>query len=344
MPHLEHPKITIIIPCRNEQFHIKKVISSLFAQKGVEASIEIIIADGRSEDGTREILNQMSTGDPRLRIIDNPGMIVSTGLNAAIRAARGDIVIRMDAHTECAQDYVKQCVHTLESTGADNVGGPWRAIGLSWLQKAIALSFQSPFSSGGAGSHRIAYEGLVDTVYLGCWHKDTLFRLGLFDEELIRNQDDEFNLRLLRSGGKIWQSPTIRSWYYPRSSLANLFKQYVQYGYWKVRVIQKHKLPASFRHLVPGIFVTILLALSFSSIFFSSTLLLLLGILSLYFFANFGASLLTCRRMVNWRYLLVMPFVFATYHFGYGWGFLKGVIDFFALKRSGRDAYRKLTR
>src|SRR5262249_19053843 len=150
----------------------------------------------------------MAHNDDRVRLIKNSGRIVSTGLNAAIRAARGEIIIRMDAHTEYAQDYVTNCVRVLRETGAQNVGGPWRAEGRTYLQRAIALAFNSPFSSGGARSHSVEYEGTVDTVYLGCWWKANLLDLGGFDEALVRNQDDELNLRLTRSGGKVYQTPT----------------------------------------------------------------------------------------------------------------------------------------
>jgi GT2 family glycosyltransferase len=271
-------------------------------------------------------------------------MIVSTGLNAAIRAAHGEIVIRMDAHTEYGSDYVARCIATLLASGADNVGGPWVARGRGYLQSAIALGFQSRFASGGAGSHRAEYEGEVDSVYLGCWRRETLLQAGLFDEELVRNQDDELNLRLLRRGGRIWQSPEIRSWYYPRSSLRALFAQYAQYGYWKVRVIQKHHVPASARHLVPGAFVASLLALTLAAPLTMVAQGLLAALLGLYVLANVSATLVTCRRPNNWKYVPVMPFGFAAFHFGYGWGFLRGAIDFLLLRTTGRVAYGQLTR
>src|SRR5262249_53760198 len=157
---------------------------------------------------------------------------------AAIRAAQGSIIIRMDVHTEYASDYIRQCLAVLQETGADNVGGPWVAKGNGLVSSAIAAAFQSPFAVGGARGHDFHYEGAIDTVYLGCWPREVFDRIGLFDEEFVRNQDDEFNLRLARAGGKIWQSPRIKSWYRPRGSLKALWRQYVQYGYWKVRVIQ----------------------------------------------------------------------------------------------------------
>jgi glycosyltransferase involved in cell wall biosynthesis len=336
--------VSVVLPCRNEARYIRGCLNGILSQDALSGDFEIIVADGMSDDGTTETLAQMSHADPRIRIIENHGKIVSTGLNAAIRKAHGEIIIRMDAHTEYAQDYIKRCVAVLQSVGAGNVGGPWQARGHSYLQYTIALAFQSVFSSGGAGSHRIGYEGPVDSVYLGCWRKETLLKLGLFDEELVRNQDDELNLRLIRAGGSIWQSPTIRSWYYPRSSLRALFTQYMQYGYWKVRVIRKHRLPASIRHLVPGGFVASLLVFALVAPWFRWGWLMPAALLGLYLCTNLATSLITCRTPVNWKYLPVMPFVFAAYHFGYGWGFLRGVLDFVVLKKGGRASYGELTR
>src|SRR5437867_3445709 len=239
------PAVSIVVPCRNERDHIEEVLQSILAQEVPSGGFEVIVADGLSDDGTRAILIRMAGEDSRLSIVDNPSAIVSTAFNAAIRVARGEIIIRMDAHTNYAADYVSQCVQLLSETAADNVGGPWIAKGKGRIGQAIAAAFQSSFANGGARAHNPNYSGPVDTVYLGCWRREIFDRIGFFDEELVRNQDDEFNLRLSRAGGLIWQSPRIKSWYRPRASLRSLWRQYVQYGYWKVRVIQKHCLPAS---------------------------------------------------------------------------------------------------
>ena len=262
--------ISIVLACRNEEKHIAGCVRSILGQARVPDEMELIVADGMSDDRTREVLSEIAATDPRVRVVDNPGRIAATGLNAAIRAARGQIILRMDAHTEYAPDYVRRCVEVLEETGADNVGGPARTRATTYMQGAIAAAYNSPYSVGGARFHDVDYEGWLDTVTYGCWRREIFDRIGLFDEELVRNQDDEFNLRTVRAGGRIWQSPSIRSWYSPRGSLRALFAQYRQYGYWKVRVIQKHRLPASIRHLVPGAFVLALgglgLAAPFSAV------------------------------------------------------------------------------
>jgi succinoglycan biosynthesis protein ExoA len=255
------PAVTLIVPCRNEKDYIESCIQSLFAQDLPAGSFEIIVADGLSNDGTREILARLAAAHACLRLVDNPGQIVPTGLNLAIRAARGQIIVRIDAHTQYAPDYVRQCLAVLHETGADNVGGPWVAHGTGYVGRAVAAAFQSPFAVGGAQGHNPHYTGPVDMVYLGCWPRAVFEHIGFFDEELVRNEDDEFNIRLSRAGGLIWQSPRIQSWYYPRASLRLLWRQYVQYGYWKVAVIQKHTWPAAGRHLVPGACVFTMLAL-----------------------------------------------------------------------------------
>ena len=337
--------ISIVSPCRNERDYIAGFVASLLAQElPASCTLEVLIADGMSDDGTREILDELAARHPQLTVVANPGRIVSKGLNAAIRAARGDVIVRMDAHTTYAPDYVRACVETLDRTGADNVGGPWRAEGQSGLQRAIALVSHSPFASGGGRSHALEYEGPVDTVYLGCWKKELFERVGLFDEELVRNQDDELCLRIVRAGGRVWQSPSIRSAYAPRRSLANLFSQYKQYGYWKVRVIQKHTLPASIRHLVPGAFVLALLALAVLSLFFAPARVLLALLLGAYAVANLIATVHTCLAAGSFRYLPVIPIVFASYHVGYGYGFLRGVVDFLLLRRGGGEAFTAITR
>jgi glycosyltransferase involved in cell wall biosynthesis len=315
---------------------------SILAQEGVRGGIEIIVADGISDDGTREILNKLEKEDSRVKVIENPGRIIATGLNAAIRMAQGKVIVRMDAHTRYAPEYVRQCIEVLKETGADNAGGPWVAEGKGYIGGAIAAAFQSPFSVGGARGHDPSYEGPIDTVYLGCWPRAVLHRLGLFDEQLVRSEDDELNLRLSRAGGKIWQSPRIKCWYQPRESLGALFKQCVADGYWKVRVIQKHKLPASIRHLVPGAFVLTLLTLPVAGLWLHFAAWCWVGVVGIYSLSSITASYMTARNR-GWKLFPLFPVVFACYHIGYGYGFLRGVIDFFVFNKP-HQKFTKVTR
>jgi succinoglycan biosynthesis protein ExoA len=325
--------ISVIVPCRNEKKHVCSFLDSLLAQELSGFEWEIIIADGMSDDGTRELLAEYQRNHRRIHIMDNPGRIVSTGLNAAIRAARGEVVIRLDVHTEYAPDYIRRCVETLEASGADNAGGPLRVKPTDYRGRVFAAAHCSPFAVGGSRIHNVAYEGYVDTVYLGCWRKVTIERLGLFDETLVRNQDDELNLRLIRSGGKIWQSPGIVSWYQPRKTVKGLFRQYCQYGFWKVAVIRKHRIPASWRHLVPGAFVaanlTLLLVIVVGTLGGTPRLAALTAIVwaalgAVYASACLAASGISARNH-GWAIFPALPPVFAIYHVSYGLGFVLGM-------------------
>jgi len=340
-----NPEVSVILPCRNEARHLGKLVRSLLAQLPADGGFEIIAADGLSEDNTRTILQELASRHPELnlKVIDNPGRTAPCGFNLALRVARGKLILRMDAHTEYAPDYIRQCVATLLVTGAANVGGPWVARGQTYLSRAIAAAFGCDWVVGGARGHDPDYEGVVDTVYLGCWERSTLEKLGGFDEELVRNQDDELNLRITKSGGRVWQSPLIRSWYQPRNSLAELFKQYMQYGYWKVRVIQKQRLPASWRHLVPGAFVFALIGFGLGALCSRISLGLWLATVTAYALLNLIASISSARRG-GWRLLPALPLVVACFHFGYGYGFLHGIWDFVIRRKGGSKAFTVLTR
>ena len=346
---LRRRSISIVVACRNEAKHIRPFLNSVLAQDFSDFNWEVIIADGESNDGTCELLTQEALSNPRIILLENPARIVATGLNAAIKVAHGEIILRMDAHTEYALDYVRKCVETLEATGASNVGGPARTRAQGPRARAIEAAYHSRFSSGGARFHDEGFDGYVDTVPYGCWWKQTLERLGMFDERLVRNQDDELNLRITRGGGKIWQSSKIVSWYTPRPTLLSLFHQYFQYGFWKVFVIREHKTPASLRHLVPGGFVLInilLIALLIGSTVFKFRLLMLATlrleviVLITYMLGCIIAACFSARRF-GWRLFRYLPFTFAVFHSSYGLGFLLGVLDTL-FKRSPREHFRDL--
>ncbi len=329
-------RVSIVVACRNEAAHICDLLDSIHSQQMDGIPWEAIIADGMSTDGTPDIIAAFCHRDERIRLIDNPGKIVSTGLNAAIRVARGEIIVRMDAHTVYAPDYIRKCLEEMESTKADNVGGPARTAPKSLRGKAVAAAYHARFSTGGAKFHDVEFEGWVDTVPYGCWKKSTLVSLGGFDESLVRNQDDELNLRLRRAGGKIWQSPRIVSWYTPRADLGKLFRQYFQYGFWKVAVIRKHRLPGSWRHLVPVVFVlgnilglaaTSTTAFLRNPLWFTVVVSVWLSAIALYATASLVASINACRSK-EWAILWYLPAVFFVYHVSYGLGFSLGLVKF----------------
>jgi glycosyltransferase involved in cell wall biosynthesis len=317
--------ISVIAPCRNEAAFIDTFCDSVLRQQLPEGwHMEVLIADGLSDDGTRELLQERCARDGRLVLVDNPGRIVSTGLNACIARARGEVIARLDIHAVFAPDYLACCVDALERSGADNVGGPWVAQGTSPMGVAIAAAFQCRWVVGGARSRDRTYEGEVDTVYLGCWRREAFTRFGLFDETLVRNQDDEHNLRLRRNGGKVWQSCAIRSVYHPRGSLRHLYAQQQQYGYWRPFVVRKHGQPGSWRQFVPLLFVT---TLAVSVLLLPWTLLPAATLMALYGGYLAFASIAAAWAARIWRPLWRLPAVIAAFHLGYGWGTGQGVWD-----------------
>lgn len=388
--------VSIVVPCRNEYLHIEKCVRSLMAQALPPGGFEIIVSDGMSDDGTRDILARLqqecggqapvvgrpfielaSSGDttspgsetsalnpraPLLRVVDNNAGVTPCGMNSGIRASCGQWIAIMGAHNRYAPDYLVRCLEGALLTGVDNIGGAMVCEGETLVQKAIAAAHHSAFAVGGARWHKPDYEGPADTVFGGFYKREVFERIGLFDEGFVRNQDDEFNLRLIRSGGTIWHSPLIKSWYRPRNSLGGLFRQYIQYGYWKVRVIQKHKLPASPRHLVPGAFLltlALLLLLSTCSFLLSTaapvpwsvvshfcfllSAFCFISLIGSYLLAVVAASAITAAK-TDWKLLPILLFVFPCYHFGYGSGFLRGVWDFAILRRGAACTFAELTR
>jgi succinoglycan biosynthesis protein ExoA len=338
--------ISVIAPCFNERAHLKAFCAAL-AQQQLPAglAVEVLIADGMSDDGTRDLLQQISARDSRFKLVDNPGRIVSCGLNRCLQQARGQIIVRMDLHTVYASDYVAQCVEALQFSQADNVGGPWRAIAEpdQPTQQAIAAAFQSRWLAGGARSRQLDFNGWVDTVYLGCWRREAFERYGGFDEQLVRNQDDEHNLRITCRGGRIWQSSAIVSSYRPRRSVGALFRQYLQYGYWKPFVMRKHGQPASIRHVVPALLLVLIMVLLVA---------MPLGMPAWPFWLLLGsyAGLLVLSATLiaaagrAWGLWWRLPLVIAAYHTGYGLGGLLGWIDVARGAATGRGRFTHITR
>ncbi len=339
--------VSVIVPCRNEQRYIEAFCTGVTAQDlPPEWILQLVVADGESDDGTRELLAATSARDPRVVWISNPGRIVSTGLNAALRIAAGDVIVRMDVHTQYAPNYVRQCIAELQATGADNVGGPWRAepdADGGPMQHAVAAAFQSRWVAGGARSRQLGHDGWVDTVYLGCWPRATFERFGGFDDSLVRNQDDEHNLRIVKGGGRVWQSSRIRSVYRPRATLRQVFRQYLQYGYWKPFVMKKHGQAASARHVVPGVFIA-LLGLASSVAVLGGPAWPLVCVAAPY---AVGVGAMTVAvgagRRLSWPVWCRVPAVIAAYHLAYGAGSILGWWDVSRGGR-GRERFASLTR
>ncbi len=319
--------ISIILPVRNEAKSMGVSLKNILNQINLVYSFEVIVVDGLSTDDTRYIVKEYQQNHSNIILIDNPEKIVPIGFNKALLIAKGDIIIRIDGHTVIAPDYVANCVKLLQESEADNVGGRMNAMGTSRFGKAVAIATSTPFGVGGSRFHYSEKEEWVDSVYMGAWKREVFEKIGLFDEELVRNQDDEFNYRLRKSGGKILLSPAIKSKYTVRSNPTALWKQYFQYGFWKVRVLQKHPGQMSVRQFIPAAFV--------ASLFFSLILalvnpifgVLLSLIVGMYLIANLLASILSAAKK-GWQHFFLLPFVYAILHFSYGLGFLVGLVKF----------------
>ncbi len=316
--------VSVIIPMRNEENFIGACLDSIIANDYPKEYLEVIVLDGMSSDRSREIVLDYSARYPYIRLLDNPGRIAPTALNIGIREARGEIIIRMDAHAVYAPDYISNCVELLQTSGAANVGGLQRAIGNNYISNAIALATTSRFGIGDAKYRYAEKEMWVDTVYLGAWYKKTLEAIGGFNEKWVVNQDYELNYRLRAAGKKILLSPKIRCWYFVRDSLRKLARQYFRYGMWKVKTLVAHPDSLRWRQMAPPLLVT---ALLLSMILLVSGQKIGLFIPLIYFIASLVASVVLAFKR-GLRYLPILPIVFWTLHLSWGTGFFAGLVRF----------------
>lgn len=323
--------VSVVIPVRNEEKYIAKCVESVLNQDFPKKDMELILVDGASEDRTVAIIEDFAAKYDFIRLCENPRRTVQHALNIGIKSAVGKYVVRMDAHSEYASDYVSECVRHLEKTNAENVGGPMVARGKTRLQKVIAAAYHSPFALGGGKFHDENYEGYADTVYLGAFKRETLLRLGLYDEALPRNEDDDLNLRILKSGGRVYVTPKIKSVYYPRSRYGALFKQYFEYGLWKVTVIKKHGKFARLSHLVPVLFFLFVAMFPVLSLFSGLACLTFAVVMLIYLSLSFYFSLKSkyLRRFCDKLRLVWVHFVL---HIAYGAGFFCGIFKFWHAK------------
>jgi succinoglycan biosynthesis protein ExoA len=250
------PTVTIAMPAYNEEHYIEACIASVQAQDYPADRIEILVADGRSTDRTREILARLTAADPRIKLVDNPARLQAAGLGLIVKQATGDVIVRMDVHAEYAPDYVRTCVETLERTGADNVGGAQRAKARTAFQRALCAALESPLGVGGAKYRSAESEGYVDTVFLGAFRRRVFETIGLWDPGAITNEDAELNQRILDSGGQIYLSRDIVVHYFPRESLKSLATQYFRYGRGRARTLLKLGSIPTLRPLLPFFMVS----------------------------------------------------------------------------------------
>jgi glycosyltransferase involved in cell wall biosynthesis len=333
----EAPFVSVVMPIRNEANYIYRSLSAVMLQDYPPDRMEVIVADGASTDATLEIVKSLQSDYSNLRLINNPGRVAATGLNQAISQAQGEIIIRVDGHCEIARDYVHRCVGHLRNGEVDVVGGPLQTVGEGYIACGIALAMSSRFGVGGSAFRTLPNATmLTDTVAFPAFTKAAIERAGPFDEELVRNQDDEYNYRLRKMGARILLAANVQCRYYSRSSLWSLWRQYFQYGYWKVRVMQKHPRQMRLRQIVPAAFAAALLMslliMPFSVVAGWSLAL----VLSSYLLANLASSLQEARK--DWKLLPLLPPAFAILHLSYGLGFLVGLVRFSGWWRTRSDS------
>ena len=339
------PFVSIIIPCRNEEKFIAKCLDSIIANNYPKDRLEILVIDGMSEDGTRKIVGRYTQQYPFIGLLDNPKKITPAALNIGIKHAKGDIIVRMDAHSTYEKDYISKCVKYLNEYKADNVGGIWiiNPRNNTFIAKAITLALSHLFGVGGAYYKigRSKEPRWVDTVPFGCYRKEIFERIGLFDEELPRSEDIDFNLRLRKAGGKILLVPEIVIYYYTRSTLKSFCKHYFENGVLTTYFLKYGKRAFSWRHLIPCAFVSSLIGSAALSVFSQIFLWLFLFILGSYSLANIYFSGRIAIREKNFRYLFVMPLIFATLHIGYGLGSLYGLLKVIMSKQFWKNQWQK---
>lgn len=245
------PTVSVVMPARDSGGTLEHAVRSALAQDW--PALEVVVAVAPSSDATRALAEQLAAGDPRVRVVDNPTGATGAGLNAAIEASQGEVVVRLDAHAELPPGYVRRAVELLRSTGAANVGGVQQAVGRTPFERAVAAAMTSKLGTGDAKFHYGGTAGPVDTVYLGVFRREVLQRLGGFDAGLLRNQDYELNYRIRQDGGVVWFDPSLHVSYRPRSSPAALAKQYFDYGRWKREVVRRHPRSLKWRQAVPPV-------------------------------------------------------------------------------------------
>lgn len=322
--------VSIVIPCRNEKNYIRKCLDSFVVQTYRKDLYEVLVCDGISDDGTRDIVERYKNLYSNIKLIDNKGLSAPRGMNEGIKSSKSDVIIIFGAHAYADEKFIEENIAALVSHEVGCVGGPIETINEDDKGCAISMAMSSPFGVGNALFRYAKEEVYVDTVAFGCYSREVLDHIGYFDEELVRNQDDELNFRLVKNHYKILLSPRIKSYYYSRSSLKKLWKQYYQYGFWKVRVMQKHGGIASIRHIVPAVFVITNILGIVLGIFYKWILYLWILEVILYLIGDvvFSLKLIKSNRKI-WKYIF---FIFPILHISYGVGFINGIFNFYIFK------------
>jgi len=324
------PRVSVIVPCYNEQSTIRLLLEALLWQTYPRAEMEVIIADGLSTDGTRDAIAafQRRFPDLNVRVVENPKRFIPSGANRAIEAARGEIIIRLDGHSTPYPDYVENSVKAHEAGLGDNVGGVWEIHpgAQTWVAKSIAVAAAHPLGVGDALYRHTKHAAEVDTVPFGSFRRTLIEKVGPFDESLLTNEDYEFNARLRRSGGKIWLDPSIRSIYFARPGLLELMRQYWRYGFWKWRMLRRYPGTLRWRQALPPLFVLSLIGLAVLSIFFPLAGVVLAVEILLYLSIMILAGCYMAFQQRKVYLIAGLPLAIAAMHISWGSGFLWSIL------------------
>jgi succinoglycan biosynthesis protein ExoA len=328
------PRVSVILPVRDEAGLVDGVLDAVLGGDEPEGGLEVLVIDGMSEDGTRELVTARAGLDARVRMLDNPARVIPAALNIGLAEARGAFVLRMDARALPEPDYVATAVDLLETTGAANVGGPQRSVGEGLVGRAAAIATTSFFGVGDARFRFSQREEEVESVYLGAWRRETLEALGGWDETAESNEDYELNHRLLRDGGRILLSPRLRCRYRVRERLPELAGQYLRYGRWKAAMLRRHPGSVRWRQLAAPALVAGL-ALSAGLALWRPRLAAVIP--AGYGLASVAASVVAARRDAG--ALPALPAVYAVMHVAWGTGFWAGLVRPAPLPRTGTRPY-----
>jgi glycosyltransferase involved in cell wall biosynthesis len=332
-----HPAVSICIPCYNEENTIRKLLEALYRQTYPRNKLEVIIADGMSEDSTRQKIQAFQAENPDLaiKVIDNPKRIIPAALNSAIHAAKGVYIVRLDAHSVPHPEYVARSISGLEHHLGNNVGGIWKIVPSkdTWIANAIAAAASHPLGVGDAKYRYADTPGESETVPFGAFRKEYILSLGGYDESLLTNEDYELNTRILQSGGKIWLDPNIQVQYYSRPNLRALARQYLRYGYWKVKMLQRYPESIRWRQALPPLFVLGLLAMAIAAIWIPAVRWLLLGVMVLYIGALIISGLDVVLDSSKYSMLLGVPVAIVVMHISWGSAFIWSLIEIIFQKR-----------
>lgn len=330
----DHPTVSIIIPCYNEQATIRKLLEALRLQTYPLDKMEVVISDGLSTDETLDVIGsfQKQHTDLSVRVVENKARSIPSGVNQAIRESRGEIIVRLDAHSMPIPEYVERCVAAHQSGKGNNVGGVWeiRPGAETWIAESISFAAAHPLGVGDAMYRLNAKAGAVDTVPFGSFRRELVQRIGAFDETLLANEDYEFNTRVRESGGVVWLDPSIRSVYFSRDTIGRLAAQYWRYGFWKFRMLKRYPRTLRWRQALPPAFVFVLIALIVLSLCFATARLLFVLQFSIYFLILGLAGLRLAIKTRKGFHLWGLPLAIATMHMTWGAGFLwSGITSMF---------------